>query len=667
MKYLIAMVFSCLTIGAMAQNKQAFKIWPRVIEQGDDVRINYDPAVNGSAAKKEVKAAVYLFKDFKWLGYDLPLLKTDTGYIASYKVPDGVGMIAYRFAVGDSIDRGTRFPYASVVHAKGKKMEPGSYIEWGLLRSRNAIGEVSPLVDQTSLIEPKVLVQLWISKEFNTLKVKRNLFYDIANGLHAYLPKAKADSIVLKAGAEITALSDVTEKELLAVEKVYRGILNYPQKADSLRAKILAKYPEGLLKRLELIKAIYLAREKDQKIQLWDSFTQAYPFTSFPYADYVDPILGDRAFFSNSYVGIANLTFQKHDLVKLSRLVANAPFQMINYFYDHYVIYPFRLPQSPITEAEALSLSISFTEVMMKRIQSGSLVDRGIFAPSEWIRQEMIQNSGVWAHHIALLYKNKQYDTALKFAEQVKSYVGYKNIDFNTTYAKLLYHFNKNVAGDAYVVEVIKADTASPEIIALLKVSYNKSKAAARKNFDAYYASLRPGAKLKVMQKRLTDAMVKIPAVHFNLKNLSGQGVDLSGQKGKIVVLDFWASWCFPCKAAMPGMQTLVNKYATDQNVAFFFIATLEHDPNYKKLINDFLAAKKYNFNVLYDAEDAATKKMGLTFNDYAKLLKLSGIPQKVVIDKNGFVRWVAGGFNGDLVELTDEVSFIIETLKKEQ
>ena len=114
-------------------------------------------------------------------------------------------------------------------------------------------------------------------------------------------------------------------------------------------------------------------------------------------------------------------------------------------------------------------------------------------------------------------------------------------------------------------------------------------------------------------------------------------------------------------------MQTLVNKYEPSGDAAFLFIATLEHSPNYKKLINDFLAVKKYNFNVLYDDEDPETKRLGLTFNQYAAQLKLSGIPQKVIIDQNGMVRWVAGGFSGDLVELTDEVSFIIDELKKEK
>jgi thiol-disulfide isomerase/thioredoxin len=666
MKVLFVYLFSCIALLASAQQKQAFKISPSIMEQGDQIHIHYNPAVNGVTANTPVKGSVYLFKDFKWEGLDLPLLKSDSGYTANYQIPSGVGMLAFRFALGDSIDRGGRFPYGTVVYAKGKKIAPGSFIEWGLFRSKDANGEMSPLVAKESLITPNVLVQLWISKEFNIPQTKRRLFFEIANGIKSYMPKEKADSILYKAAAEIVAMPDATEKELIAVEKVYRTMLMDAAKADALRGDLLAKYPEGLTRRMELIKAIYGEMDGEKKIQLWKDFVKRYPFASFPIADYVDPVLGDRAFFSNAFVGVANLSFRKHDLQQISKMADDGAFKMINYFYEHYVIYPFRLQVSPITELEALSLSTSLTNGFLSRLSRASLDDRGIFAPSEWKKQEMINNSWMLAHHVSLLYKHKNYAEALKIADQIKAYVGYKNIDFNNVYTKLLYHFHKQDVAKSYIIAAIKADTADPEMIASLKSGYVKSDGAG-KSFDAYYESLRPGDKLQRMQKKLKASMVKIPAMNFNLENLSGQRIELTKQKGKIVVLDFWASWCFPCKAAMPGMQTLVKKYEPTGDAAFFFIATMEHDPNYKKLIHDFLAAKKYDFNVLYDAEDPETKKMGLVFNDYAKVLKLSGIPQKIVIDQDGFIRWVSAGFSGDLVELTDEVSYIIEQLKNEK
>lgn len=666
-KFITALLLFTLSITALAQKtKEIFKITPIVIEQGADIKVNYDPSINGITAATAVKGSVYVYKNFKWEGFDLPLVKTDTGYTANYNVPVGTGMLAFRYAIGDSIDRGARFPYAAVVHEPGKKIAPGSFIEWGLLRSKDAAGEMSPLVAKESLIAPNVLVQLWISKEFQTPIVKRSLFYDIALGIKADMEKEKADSILYKVASNLSSLPDATEKELISIERVYERILNDKVKADELKATILAKFPNGLMFRLNEIKGIYLTQDKDKKVALWNSFIKQYPFSTYPYSDYTDIILGDRSFFSNAYVGVTNINFQAKNYDAVIKLVSEAPFGLVNYFYDHYVVYPFRAQVSPITEREALTLSNAFTAATLKRIDAANLIDRGVFAPTEWKKQEMINNLSIFSNHINLLYKNKQYADALKLADRLKEFAGYKNIAFNSVYAKLLFLMKKTSLAKEYVVNAVKSDTADPEIIALLKANYSKEDGDG-KDFDAYYTFLRPGTKLESMQKRLKAQMVRIPAPNFELENLSGQKVNLSKQKGKIVVLDFWASWCFPCKAAMPGMQTLVNKYEPKGDVSFYFIATLEHSPNYKKLINDFLADKKYNFNVLYDTDNPETKKMGNTFDEYAKRLKLNGIPQKVVIDQDGLVRWISDGFNGDLVELTDEVSFIVDQLKNEK
>ncbi|MCD0490662.1 TlpA family protein disulfide reductase [Pedobacter sp. MC2016-14] len=653
-------------VGSSVKAKTVFRYSPSILTSGEKVNITYNPEVGAAKPQVPVKGSVYIFKNFSWHGYDLPLVKTDTGYISSYLLPEGTAMVAYRFAIGDSIDRGARFPHAMVVYGPGQKMNPGGYVEWGLFRSRNFEGLMSPIVAPEALIEPKVLMQLWIPREFGNPLVKRNMFFEMANGIKVYLPKQKADSILFKAGEEIVNLPDVTEKEMITVQRVYESILQSQSLTDSLNQLILKKYPDGLAHRLKLIKAIYLEMNAEKRVKLWDEFIAAYPPETFPFSDYVNPTLSFRSFFMNAYYGVANIRFQKHELKKVGELAANAPFGMVGYFYNHYVTFPFRAPVPVITEKEALVLSKYITDVLLKRIQKADLLDRGILAPSEWSVQEMKANAYVFIHHSELLSNAGQFDNALKLMDQLKPFVGYKNIEFNTLYAKLLHHFGKTAEVTGFVTEAVKLNTASPEMVELLKISYIKKKGSAN-GFDAYYTAMRPVLSLKEKQDKLKAAMVRLPAINFSLENLTGKKVDLRELKGKIVVLDFWASWCFPCKEAMPAMQMLVNKYEPSGDVYFLFIATLEHSPNYKKLINDFLAAKKYNFNVLYDKEDPAIKRLGLTFNQYAAQLKLSGIPQKVIIDQNGMVRWVAGGFSGDLIALTDEVSYIVDELKKEK
>jgi thiol-disulfide isomerase/thioredoxin len=126
--------------------------------------------------------------------------------------------------------------------------------------------------------------------------------------------------------------------------------------------------------------------------------------------------------------------------------------------------------------------------------------------------------------------------------------------------------------------------------------------------------------------------------------------------KGKVVVLDFWATWCGPCKASFPAMQTAVNKYKDDANVVFLFIDTRENkEPQpMKDDAAKFVKDNNYTFHVLLDEKD----KIIANYN-------VSGIPTKFVIDPKGNVKYTSVGYNGNADELVQELSLMVENAKK--
>ena len=75
------------------------------------------------------------------------------------------------------------------------------------------------------------------------------------------------------------------------------------------------------------------------------------------------------------------------------------------------------------------------------------------------------------------------------------------------------------------------------------------------KDFETYLASLKSQEKQQELQKHLQETMINKDIELFAMEDLNGKKVDLSKMKGKIIVLDFWATWCAPCKASLPGMQ----------------------------------------------------------------------------------------------------------------
>ncbi|WEK37026.1 MAG: TlpA disulfide reductase family protein [Candidatus Pseudobacter hemicellulosilyticus] len=178
--------------------------------------------------------------------------------------------------------------------------------------------------------------------------------------------------------------------------------------------------------------------------------------------------------------------------------------------------------------------------------------------------------------------------------------------------------------------------------------------------FTAFADSLKAISKNTLRQEMKAQTGSDM-AYDFVLKDLNGKTVSLADYKGKVVILDFWATWCAPCKASFPDMQRSVNKYSKDKDVAFFFVHTFEKNENPVKDAADFIKDKQYTFQVLMDLKDEATKS-----NKVAAGFNIKGIPTKIIIDRQGLVRFRQVGFSKKDEAFQEEMDYMIETAKSD-
>lgn len=119
-------------------------------------------------------------------------------------------------------------------------------------------------------------------------------------------------------------------------------------------------------------------------------------------------------------------------------------------------------------------------------------------------------------------------------------------------------------------------------------------------------------------------------APDFTLPDLNGTQVSLSHYKGKVVLLNFWATWCPPCRLEMPTMEEAYRNYKTKG----FEVVAVSVDAGPKSAIQHFLQELDLSFQVLRDPH-----------METLRTFRSSALPTTVVIDRRGIIRWRELGY----------------------
>jgi thiol-disulfide isomerase/thioredoxin len=134
---------------------------------------------------------------------------------------------------------------------------------------------------------------------------------------------------------------------------------------------------------------------------------------------------------------------------------------------------------------------------------------------------------------------------------------------------------------------------------------------------------------------------VNSKAPDFSAKDLNGNQVKLSDLKGKVVVLDFWASWCVPCKKSMPHLIELYENNKADSLV----VLGINVDTDREK-INEFQSAinSVISFPLIFDKD-----------SKIPPLYNVEGMPTTVIINKEGVIKYKEVGYDSDLKDKLDK------------
>jgi peroxiredoxin len=115
----------------------------------------------------------------------------------------------------------------------------------------------------------------------------------------------------------------------------------------------------------------------------------------------------------------------------------------------------------------------------------------------------------------------------------------------------------------------------------------------------------------------------------FTLKSRSGHNLRLSDYRGQVLLINFWASWCGPCRQEMPLLENLYKRY----NKLGFTIMGVNVDTD-STTANNYLKDMSVTFPIVYDITNAVSK----SFN-------VNAMPTTVIVDRNGNMRFLHQGY----------------------
>jgi thiol-disulfide isomerase/thioredoxin len=260
----------------------------------------------------------------------------------------------------------------------------------------------------------------------------------------------------------------------------------------------------------------------------------------------------------------------------------------------------------------------------------------GYIGPSEWAEMCRVNVSNLWFVKGAILAAMGRTEEAM--ADMQKSIdVGGTQADANTysMYVGMLRSAGKNAEAISIAEKAMAAGAASAQVTTTWR-ELMRARGATDADISDRDAELKKQA-ISVARERMVKEMLNQASIQGTFTTLDGKPVSLSDWKGKVVIVDYWATWCGPCRQSFPSMQKLYEKYRSNPNVVFAIVNVWERDKQKDRptIVREFLQQNtSYTFPMYIDPTDEVVSRFGVT-----------GIPTKFYIGKDGRIQFKEVGY----------------------
>ncbi|MGD2244987.1 MAG: redoxin domain-containing protein [Candidatus Aminicenantes bacterium] len=617
--------FLCLSFCAQKEPTGKFSYSPEKPIPGAEITVQYYPGGTSLEKAEDIYLVAYSYTKGPPEAKDFLMTKKGKTWTATFSTDEKSRGILIKFVHEEEVDNNEKNGYVIPLYEKNGNPVAGGLA--GLAEAYSSWGRY--FLDMEGDMD---LAFSYFEEEFDLHpELKREYLVPYLT-IIAGIKRETGREIILKELDELTGKSDLTEEEYSLIVGWYKR-LNQTVKVQKYSAVIRDKYPQGTFVQEERFREFYTTKDVNKKIALLEKFKKDFPESDFTSAMYM-------------YVCFAYR--DRGEYTRIKEYLEKYPEEVSWSLYNNLA---WGMAEKDIELELAAELAAKGVELARGERENPKTEKPSYVTEREWKQQAEIGLGMILDTHGFILLKLDRAKDALPVLEEAVLLSKGKNLEINERYAEALVQSGSFEKAVEEIGKFIQEGYSTSKMEDLFRQAYLQH-TGNDKEASEQLLKMKKVANEKTLAE-LKETMLDSPAPDFALEDLEGQSISLVNLRGKIVIIDFWATWCRPCIESFPGMKQAVEKYRDDERVLFLFINSWERVEDWKKNATDFITKNNYPFHVLLDTENKVITSFGV-----------DGIPTKFVIDKKGKIRFKSVGFSGSTDQLVEELSQMIEMLR---